>query len=87
MIELDRITEDRLDTLKNLIEFVAYDLSELNGAKLSEKGSYIWNLNYREWYENPSYDLFFIRVDRELAGFVIIRHLVEEDVYYLKHFV
>ncbi|MCC2684244.1 MAG: acetyltransferase, partial [Paenibacillaceae bacterium] len=33
-----------------------------------------------------SYDLFFIRVERELAGFVIIRHLVEEDVYYLNHF-
>jgi predicted acetyltransferase len=54
--------------------------------QLSEKGSYIWNLNYREWYENPNYDLFFIRVERELAGFVIIRHLVEEDVYYLNHF-
>jgi Predicted acetyltransferase len=83
---LEKITEEGLDTLRNLIEFTAYDLSELNGSKIDEKGSYISNLNHRVWLDDPSYDPYFIRADRELAGFVIIKHITEEDVYYLNHF-
>jgi predicted acetyltransferase len=85
-VELEKISEDGLDTLKNLIEFGAYDLSELTGANISEKGSYIYNINHRDWYENPACDLYFIRVDGKLAGFVIIKHIPEEDIYYLNHF-
>ncbi|MGM0884903.1 MAG: GNAT family N-acetyltransferase [Bacillota bacterium] len=85
-VVLEKITEDGLDTLKNLIEFAAYDLSELNGSNLNERGSFISNLDPRVWYENPNYDLFFIRADGELAGFVIIKQISEEDIYYLNHF-
>lgn len=86
IVELERITEEGLDALKNLIEFAAYDLSELNRSNINEKGSYISNLNYRDWYEDPNYNLCFIRVDGELAGFVIIKYLSEEEIYYLNHF-
>jgi len=85
-VELDRITEIGLDTLKNLIEFVAYDLSELNGSDISEEGSFVPSLNLRDWYESQNYDLFFIRVDGKIAGFVIIKNIVEEGIYYLNHF-
>ncbi|MDQ0875987.1 putative acetyltransferase [Paenibacillus sp. V4I3] len=86
IVVLEKITDEGLDALKNLFEFAAYDLSELNSSNINEKGSYISILNCRDWYEDPNYDLFFIRVDGELAGFVIIKHLLEEEVYYLNHF-
>jgi predicted acetyltransferase len=85
-VVLEKIMEEGLDALKNLFEFAAYDLSELNRSNINEKGSYISNLNYRDWYEDPNYNLYFIRVDGELAGFVIIKHLSEEEIYYLNHF-
>lgn len=85
-VTLEGVTEDGLDTLRNLLEFGAYDLSELNGANVSEKGSYIWSLNHRDWYADPNYDLYFIRVDGKLAGFVIIKHIGKENVRYLNHF-
>lgn len=75
-----------MGTLKSLIEFGAYDMSEVIGANISEKGSYIWNLNHIDWFNDPNYDLYFIRVDGKIAGFVIIRQIPEEDIYYLNHF-
>ncbi|MEK3917708.1 GNAT family N-acetyltransferase [Paenibacillus sp. FSL H7-0331] len=83
---LEKVTEDGLIALKNLCELGAYDLSELNGTNVNENGIYLKNNNYKNWYEDPSYDLFFIRVEGLLAGFVIVKHIIEEDVYYLNHF-
>ncbi|MGO4106266.1 GNAT family N-acetyltransferase [Paenibacillus sp. YAF4_2] len=83
---LEKIMEEGLDVLKNLFEFAAYDLSELSRSTINETGSYISNLNYREWYGDPNYNLYFIRVDGELAGFVIIKYLSIEGIYYLNHF-
>ncbi len=45
-VVLESITEEGLDILKSLIEFGAYDLSELNGANINEKGAFICNLNH-----------------------------------------
>ncbi|XEC97501.1 GNAT family N-acetyltransferase [Paenibacillus tarimensis] len=86
IVALEEIVEERLGTIKNLLEFAAYDLSELNSTKINENGSFISNLNYKVWFEDSNYDLFFIRADGELAGFVIIKRLLEEDKYYLNHF-
>jgi predicted acetyltransferase len=86
-IELEKITEDGLIALKNLFELGAYDLSELSGANINENGMYLAdNKFFKEWHEDPNYYLFFIRVDGSLAGFVVIKHIVEEDIYYLNHF-
>ncbi|WP_165279903.1 GNAT family N-acetyltransferase [Paenibacillus protaetiae] len=85
-VQLEKITEDKISTLKRLVELAAYDLSELSGSKIDEKGSYITNLNLSAWVDDPNYEPYFIRADMELAGFVIIKHLTEEDVYYLNHF-
>lgn len=86
VVSLKRIPEEELNTLKNLLEFVAYDLSELNGANINEHGQYTTNLDIRIWFEDPNYKLFFVCVDNELAGFVVVRYLEEEKMYYLNHF-
>ncbi|WP_219838325.1 GNAT family N-acetyltransferase [Paenibacillus sp. R14(2021)] len=78
--------EERLGTLKNLFEFAAYDLSELSCTSINESGSYLLNLNVKDWIDDDNYDLYFIRANEELAGFVIIKRILEEDMYYLNHF-
>jgi predicted acetyltransferase len=83
---LENITEDKLGILRNLFELGAYDLSELNQSDINENGQFLSSLNHIYWHEDPNYDLLFIRVDGILAGFVVIKFIVEEDIYYLNHF-
>ncbi|GMK37201.1 acetyltransferase [Paenibacillus sp. CCS19] len=85
-VELKRVTVDELNLLRNLFELTAYDLSELSGANILDNGQFIANLDVRIWYEDPHYDLLLIRVDEAIAGFVVIKNLVEEQAYYLNHF-
>ncbi|RKN66067.1 GNAT family N-acetyltransferase [Paenibacillus ginsengarvi] len=86
LVTLEEVKEDGLGTLQKLLEFAAYDLSEFNRSKISENGSFIFNLDCRQWFEHSAYELFFIRANEELAGFVVIKRLAEEEVYYLNHF-
>lgn len=44
------------------------------------------DLNDKDWFEDDNYDLCFIRANEELAGFVIIKRILEEDMSYLNHF-
>lgn len=85
-VELKLITVDELSTLRNLFELTAYDLSELSGANMLDNGQFIADLDVRIWYEDANYDLLLIRVDERIAGYVVIKHLVEEQAYYLNHF-
>ncbi|WP_164779504.1 GNAT family N-acetyltransferase [Paenibacillus kobensis] len=86
VLELEQISTERLPALKNLFELVAYDLSEFGGTDVNENGLYVTNLNLKDWHEDPNYRLYFITVSGNLAGFVIIKYLVEKDTYYLNHF-
>ncbi|PWV95235.1 acetyltransferase (GNAT) family protein [Paenibacillus cellulosilyticus] len=85
-VSLERISLDGLDTLKNLFELVAYDLSEWSGANINDNGLYLTSLDVRSLVDDSDYDLFFVRVDAVLAGFVVVKYLREEDLYYLNHF-
>lgn len=85
-VSLEQVTEDGLTALSRLLELVAYDLSELTGANITENGLYVTDVDIRSWYEDPNYDLLFIRADGALAGFVVIRYLDEEGSHYLNHF-
>ncbi|MBD3919496.1 GNAT family N-acetyltransferase [Paenibacillus sp. PR3] len=85
-VSLEHVTEDGLAALSRLLELVAYDLSELSGANINENGLYVTHLDIQSWYEDPNHDLYFIRADDALAGFVVIKYLVEESSYYLNHF-
>jgi predicted acetyltransferase len=85
-IQLERISSDGLDALNHLFELAAYDLSELSGANMNDNGRYLKGLDVRGWYDDSDYDLYFVRVDAVLAGFVVIKYLREEDTHYLNHF-
>ncbi|QHW34020.1 GNAT family N-acetyltransferase [Paenibacillus rhizovicinus] len=85
-VALEKVTEGGLNTLKNLFELAAYDLSEWSGANIGEGGQYLQDLDCKSWYENPDYRLFFIRVEGLLAGCIVIRYLNDENMYYLNHF-
>lgn len=86
MIELELVCDTGLKALSNLCSFALYDLSELNGMKISEEGSYFKNNSCQQWIEDPSYEVNFIRVDGELAGFIVTRFLRDESINYLNHF-
>ena len=85
-IVLENIKEDGLITLNNLVELAAYDLSELSGSSINENGIYVVDFDSNNWFNDSNFHLYFIRVESELAGFVVIRKLPEEDAYYLNHF-
>lgn len=83
---LEKIDENGISTLNNLAELAAYDLSEWSGRDINENGLFVENFNSRSWLEDDHFKPFFIRVDGNLAGFVIIRRIEEEQLMYLNHF-
>jgi predicted acetyltransferase len=86
MVEIEPITDSGFVALTNLCMLATYDLSELNGARISENGTYFKNNTCQQWLDDPNYELYFIRVDGELAGFVVVRYIEEDSTYYLNHF-
>ena len=85
-VVLENIKENGLITLNNLVELAAYDLSELSGSNINDNGMYITDFDSKNWFNDSNFYLYFIRVESELAGFVVIRKIPEEDIYYLNHF-
>ncbi|KRE45526.1 GNAT family N-acetyltransferase [Paenibacillus sp. Soil522] len=85
-VTIVKIEENGLGSLNNLVELAAYDLSELSGNDINENGLFVTNFDSRNWYEDDNFHLYFIRVDGTLAGFVIIRMILEENIVYLNHF-
>lgn len=85
-ISLESIPESQLFSLKNMFVLAAYDLSEFNNADIGEDGLYQIIFNFMDWYNDPNFYMYFIRVDGLLAGFVIVKRIKEEGLYYLNHF-
>lgn len=85
-IELEKVTGEGRIALRHLFELAAYDLSELSGSDIHECGRFITNPAIIDWFDDPNYSPFFIRANGRLAGFVIIKYIVEEEIYYLNHF-
>ncbi|WP_454190911.1 GNAT family N-acetyltransferase [Paenibacillus sp. Marseille-Q7038] len=85
-ISLERVSEGQLISLKNLFVLAAYDLTEFNNADIGEDGLFQVIFNFMDWYTDPNYHMYFIRLDRSLAGFVIVKRIQDEKLYYLNHF-
>lgn len=85
-ISLERVSEGQLISLKNLFVLAAYDLTEFNNTDIGEDGLFQVTFNFMDWYSDPNYHMYFIRADRSLAGFVIVKRIHEENLYYLNHF-
>jgi len=78
-IELIRITVIQKPILRQLIELYEYDFSEFDQKDLNEYGFYGYRYLDHYWTEEARHP-FFIKVNGELAGFV----LVNDYCYLLK---
>lgn len=76
-IELLEVIETEKSVLRHLMELYAYDFSEFDGADVNEHGLYGYSYFDHYWTEEGRQP-FFIRVDEELAGFVLVN-----EYYYL----
>jgi predicted acetyltransferase len=80
------ITEDEVNVIQNLFEYAVYDLSELNNANIKKSGRFEPKINAAELYRDNNYYLYTIQVDDQLAGFVIVKYIKDEQLFYLNHF-
>lgn len=85
-ISLDRITENEKEIFKNLIQFFAYDFSELIDMDVDDNGLYPALKDMDDYYTQSEYVSFFIRISGKLAGLAVIRFIKEENSNYLRHF-
>jgi predicted acetyltransferase len=71
-IEVLAATPDEQPLLENLLELYVYDFSESLGLEIGEDGRYGYPHLSLYWSEPERYP-FLVRVDRKLAGFVLVR--------------
>ena len=84
-LRLEKIEKNGISTLNHLVELASYDLSEWSGRNINENGLFVDNFNSQIWFEDDNFKPFYIRVEGNLAGFVIIRR-IDEQLMYLNHF-
>ena len=71
-VQLAAAGPERADTLRNLLQLYEYDWSEIGGrAVVDEQGLYP-TLDPDTFLNKPGAHAFLIRVDGELAGFVLV---------------
>ncbi|GGK38764.1 Predicted acetyltransferase [Pseudomonas koreensis] len=75
-IELHPAQRDELQTIENLMQFYMHDFSQWLPLNIAEHGFFSVHLEDDYW-RNPATQPFLIRVDGELAGFVI----VDKDIH------
>lgn len=65
-------------TIQNMARFYVYDRSGYMGWECPENGLYEC-IDFKHYFENPNEKAFLIRVDNEIAGFVLLdkMHLLE----------
>jgi predicted acetyltransferase len=73
-IELVPVAPDDKSVLTNLVQFYCYDFSSIRGYDVTEHGSYIYRWVDHFFVESDR-DVYFVRIDGALAGFVMTRAL------------
>lgn len=77
-ITLKRVTVDEKEILKNLLEKYDYEFSQWDNRDVNKLGLYGYNYLDYYWIEENRY-AFFIIVDENLAGFVMINDYPEVE--------
>ena len=71
-IELELVSVEDKQILLNIMQFYIYEFSKyMNIIRLEEDGLYA-PFDLDEYWTNPSKHPFFIKVDEEFAGFVLV---------------
>jgi predicted acetyltransferase len=85
VVEIVEVEPSQASTLRNLFQFYQYDFSEIEGARVGADGRFhhLEDVEFQYGY--------FIRVDRDLAGFALVNRkasrLVEgEKVWWMEEF-
>ncbi len=73
-IELIKVQESAKSVLRQLMELYLYDFSQYDDANVNEHGHYGYTYLDQYWTE-PNRTPFFIKVDDQLAGFVLVQKL------------
>ena len=65
-------------TIQNMARFYVYDRTKYMGWECPEDGLFEC-IDFKHYFENPKKKAFLIRVDKEIAGFVLLdkEHLLE----------
>ena len=76
--EIIRITEDRKDTLANLMEKYLYEFSQYDKWQFDDNG--LFNYDYLdEYFTEEDRFAYFIYADNQLAGFALLNKYPECD--------
>jgi predicted acetyltransferase len=75
-IQIDLANKSEQPILENLMQLYLYDFSEMCGDDCDERGLFEYEYLPRYWIE-PERHPFLIRVDGKLAGFALVREMVE----------
>ncbi|MDR6723617.1 putative acetyltransferase [Paenibacillus amylolyticus] len=78
MLEVLQVPYEDKSLLSNLIQFYRYDSSEFDQNELTNHGVYLYKYLDHQWtdeYRKP----FYIKVDGELAGFVLVLKDIPKD--------
>jgi predicted acetyltransferase len=72
-ITLESASEDKRTLLERLLQLYAYDFSEYFKDEISESGSYGYDRLLRYYWNTDNPDPFIIRVNGNIAGFVMVK--------------
>jgi ribosomal-protein-serine acetyltransferase len=81
-ITYERMDKSEQQSLANMFELYAYDCSSyfVHGLlELNDEGLYLFS-KLDAYFSDPAYDLYLIRVDQHLAGFVIVKTTEENSI-------
>lgn len=78
MIDIQKISIEDKSVLRNLLELYNYDFSEFGLEDVDEHGLYGYKYLDHYWTECGRYP-YLIRVDGKLAGFVLVRTVIDEE--------
>ncbi|MEK7164289.1 MAG: GNAT family N-acetyltransferase [Patescibacteria group bacterium] len=73
MIVLECASPDKRQLLENLLQLYAYDFSEFAGDEISESGDYGFSRLLRYYWKDQDSEPFIVRVNGNIAGFVMVR--------------
>jgi len=76
-ISLQNVKAGDMSVLRNLFELYLYDFTEYDGEDVNEHGYYGYNHLDHYWTE-PGRSAYFIRCNRKLAGFSLVRDIADE---------
>lgn len=77
-VRLEPVGETDREVLRQLLELYLYDFSEFTGEDVNQHGRYGYEYLDHYWTESTRYP-FLLRVNDQIAGFILVRDQILED--------